>query len=661
MALHQYIGARYVPKFYENSAGTAEWRGGVIYEPLTIVTWNGNSYTSKRVVPASVGDPSSNPTYWVATGMFNEQLAEITQEMADFKDEVDEKLSKFVNVVNYGAVGDGVTDDTEAIQAAVDAAEESGSTLFIPDGMYLVSTIWISSNIQILGTGTLKAYPIRYDVTVAPITAGSNTVEVTNGSIYKKNMILTVADGAHTDVMVVTDVIENTLTVRRFRYYDEMSGSDGFGNSYQSAAVIHINTVPLVITAHIYTVSQETDATGFPINNVDIYGLSVQGSKSGFDNTKYSIYDITLNGCVFIYRVKNLTIESGNYGNCYNNAIMILGRNENVTINGNSFDNVQTPAAITEVGLKDVAAAVLMHWDQRYQNQSEVTSDFAIKSNYIKDCYNGIFLSASRRGEVAGNTIDSAEHYGIEVYTGDLGYGVHDIVVHGNVISRVTSADTVGSAIDLRSAIRINVESNTIHSCERGVDVPIGTHCSINNNEIISCTDAAVHIGRMDGKVSNNLITSGAGCRAAVEVDNQSGSDITLLELVGNYYRGYNTSNAAIRIAHGQNVYCMNELSEIRALFQIGEDVAESDNIYAIGCAAVNATGNIALAMGERAKIKSINSYIQYMNLINTDSSVLAKSAEERNRVVDPETGSLVFNTGTSKLQVYTGSAWVDV
>ena len=79
--VRQYIGARYVPKFYENSAGTSDWRAGVIYEPLTIVTYNGNSYTSKKAVPAEIGDPSSNPEYWVATGVFNQQVESLRQEV----------------------------------------------------------------------------------------------------------------------------------------------------------------------------------------------------------------------------------------------------------------------------------------------------------------------------------------------------------------------------------------------------------------------------------------------------------------------------------------------------------------------------------------------------------------------------------------------------
>lgn len=94
MATRQYIGARYVPKFYENSDGTAEWRSGVIYEPLTIVTWNGNSYTSKKVVPANIGNPSANPAYWVATGVFNEQLEDVQERIAEIENSMSTDVNK---------------------------------------------------------------------------------------------------------------------------------------------------------------------------------------------------------------------------------------------------------------------------------------------------------------------------------------------------------------------------------------------------------------------------------------------------------------------------------------------------------------------------------------------------------------------------------------
>jgi hypothetical protein len=51
------------------------------------------------------------------------------------------KLQESVSVKDFGAVGDGVTDDTTAIQAAINATiTNSGGNLFLPSGTYLISS-----------------------------------------------------------------------------------------------------------------------------------------------------------------------------------------------------------------------------------------------------------------------------------------------------------------------------------------------------------------------------------------------------------------------------------------------------------------------------------------------------------------------------------------
>ena len=72
-----------------------------------------------------------------------------------------------VNVVDFGAVGDGVTDDTAAIQAAIDSAtlptgrrdfsvdkpNRAGAIIYIPAGSYKISTITVPQYVILKGDG----------------------------------------------------------------------------------------------------------------------------------------------------------------------------------------------------------------------------------------------------------------------------------------------------------------------------------------------------------------------------------------------------------------------------------------------------------------------------------------------------------------------------
>lgn len=73
----QYVGARYVPLF----ANPAQWSNDRQYEPLTIVLYQGNSFTSMQYVP--IGIDISNEKFWAQTGNYNAQIEQYRQEVKE--------------------------------------------------------------------------------------------------------------------------------------------------------------------------------------------------------------------------------------------------------------------------------------------------------------------------------------------------------------------------------------------------------------------------------------------------------------------------------------------------------------------------------------------------------------------------------------------------
>lgn len=96
-----YVGMRYVPLF------DGDWNNAKDYEPLTVVSIEGNSYTSKTFVPAGVS-PVGNPDYWAETGNYNAQIEAYRQEVLQYNGRIQ---------ANADAI------------AALDAKEEADITL----------------------------------------------------------------------------------------------------------------------------------------------------------------------------------------------------------------------------------------------------------------------------------------------------------------------------------------------------------------------------------------------------------------------------------------------------------------------------------------------------------------------------------------------------
>ena len=182
----QYIGARYVPKFFENSSGTSDWRSNTQYEALTVVTRNGNSYTSKKPVPANIGAPEVAPEYWVATGIYNEQFREY-----------DRKIDNVIT--GYKEADIRLKSDVESdiqieanARATADAGLESQITEEVQSRISAVSSV--NNDLQDEITNREDAddnLQTQIDQIVAPTGGAPSEAEVTNARIGADGTVYT--------------------------------------------------------------------------------------------------------------------------------------------------------------------------------------------------------------------------------------------------------------------------------------------------------------------------------------------------------------------------------------------------------------------------------------------------------------------------------------
>ena len=107
------------------------------------------------------------------------------------------------NVCNFGAVGDGITKDTKALQQTINScAEAGGGTVIVPSGSYLCGTIHLKSNVELhLSAGaTILGSPDREDY-------NSDDIFLENGAFFRENVT-----GAHLIIAYCQENISITGT-----------------------------------------------------------------------------------------------------------------------------------------------------------------------------------------------------------------------------------------------------------------------------------------------------------------------------------------------------------------------------------------------------------------------------------------------------------------
>lgn len=147
--------------YYQQQGGVYSYSATIDYAKGSQVKHNDKIYVAIQANgPATVEkEPGEEPDFWQEVVLSNTEVLATGTTTAR---SLENRFADVVNVKDFGATGDGVTDDTLSIQNAIDLAFTTNKTVYVPKGAYLVSNIQLKKGVNIcfdgelLGNGTAE-------------------------------------------------------------------------------------------------------------------------------------------------------------------------------------------------------------------------------------------------------------------------------------------------------------------------------------------------------------------------------------------------------------------------------------------------------------------------------------------------------------------------
>lgn len=480
MANRQYIGARYVPKFFDNN-GSSDWVSGISYEALTIVTYMYNSYTSRKPVPSNIGSPNENPDYWVNTGDYTGLVNNLQERVANVEEEIEDIGNRtYATPEMFGASHSG--DATDELQELLN----SDYNYIKINGEYTVSALTIPNDKVIVGD---KGVINVTDKITIDTKHGIKIDNVTfNGIEEGQEIVLKIANS-------------NNITVSNCTF------TGTYGGDIVGYGIVDVRNC------------NECYFLNDTIHGSNCEGLLIHNSKhcvvrggKYYDNLRGSgVHVGGLDGDDHGYHVID-GVE------CYNNAgsnIGISGK-QNVCVNCFIHDNDSTTFAI-----------VLGH-------EGSGGSKCVVANNVILRCNSGIYTYGATDVVIDGNVIDNAgkvnpitpyENNGISASANSYNVVASNNTIRGCTNAIVGVALAVGNIIDTcthgvaKNAnvdIKTDVKDCTITNCTDGLRfVRSAENCEISTAQ--SCI-----LG--EGKFVGNTLTSGG-----IAIYEGSSSDVSFI------------------------------------------------------------------------------------------------------------------------------------
>ncbi len=341
------------------------------------------------------------------------------------------KYNGAVNVVWFGATGDGVTDDTDSVANGITFSANNSIPLYFPRGTYLIDQTTILSNVYIIGEGKyLSELKLRTD-TGNRLLVGDGVSNVTIKDI-----------GLNTQA-TLWSTLRTTIDFNSTTSGSNINIIDIYIPGSTSAGIVVDNTTNVFIRKNV--INACVDGDGIRVSN-GINAHVTDNILMNLDNMANSRRAIQIGSTVDFVCANNyvedaLLTFALDFGTSRNGAIVgnvvkntlamvdLEGAASNLVITGNSFNGRN---------IDDASAYGITI----FENPSGSTArKIVITGNTITGLYYGIRCEGGREITITGNSVAEIFAHGISVVDGSASSYVSDnITIQGNTVNNCSKS-----------------------------------------------------------------------------------------------------------------------------------------------------------------------------------------------------------------------------
>lgn len=453
---------------------------------------------------ASASADGSEPRYAMTAVDVGDSFADVTAELDALDTTVTDHGTRITDLealptmagwhvvtdAAYGATGDGSTDDTAAIQAALDQVQtDGGGTVYVPGGTYSIA----SGPLRVYGHTRLLLAPdavIRRDAATTLLLNGDSDQTfggytghghiVIEGGTWDANGTVVTANGMALSIGHAEDVTVQDCTILDVPGYHAIEM-----NAVKGGRILNVKALGFIDTGS----RAFSEAFQFDLAK----SSSVFGGFGPYDHTP--VVDALVQGCT--------VGESGTAG---------------TTSWGRGVGSHSATATVWHTGIR----VVNNHFEGtlQYAVGGYVWNDAVISGNVIADCGAGIWVRsldssiASHREDTTGSDTGASQPSDRIVIADNLvsGSGGHNegVLVEGEDTGHVRRATVTGNVVEGgtsgQSGIRAAyvdesaIASNVVRDCEgTGVSTLVLEHVQIMGNTVAAPDTSGITVDNRTG------------------------------------------------------------------------------------------------------------------------------------------------------------------